>query len=248
MYDIRNSRFVQYDYDQWIKHFLKNDRHRLQMDFSEEKELSTEEKKLIFKSIAAFQKGEGSEGSYLLSASNTFAKIFDQSNYPHAMELFIREENWHSAYLARYMQFHQVEKQQKNFLDGVFRKLRQLGGIRSEVVVLVTAEIIALSYYTALANAASSPLLKKICGQILKDELPHIAFQSYTLSYMKNTLLHRLARILLMEITTVAVWIAYKDLFTAGDYSFRKLMNENLGYLKQSIQIASGKTSFSLRV
>ena len=103
------------------------------------------------------------------------------------MRYFIKEENTHSAYLAQYMKWHRVPERKRSVLDSIFRRLRQVNGIRSEVTVLVTAEIIALSYYTALKNATKSSALKSICSQMLHDELPHVVFQSYTLAHFHNT-------------------------------------------------------------
>ena len=74
------------------------------------------------------------------------------------------------------MKWHRVPEKKYSVLDSIFRRLRQVNGIRSEVTVLVTAEIIALSYYTALKNATKSSALKSICSQMLHDELPHVVF------------------------------------------------------------------------
>ena len=141
------------------------------------------------------------------------------------------------------MKYHGVRVQNKNPLDKVFRRLRKTGGIRSEITVLVTAEIIALAYYTALSKATNSILLKRICKQMLKDELPHIVFQSYTLSFLPNTVWHNLLRIFLMGATTVVVWIAFGDLLLAGGYSFDRFLSENLSYLRQSIRLVKVKGS-----
>lgn len=243
MYCITSSKYVHYDYEKWISHFCQNDRKRLTLDFSQEEKLSEKERRLLFKSIIAFQEGEGSDGKYLLKAADNFAESFCCPDYSKAMELFIKEENWHSSYLSRYMKYHGVRVQNKNPLDKVFRRLRKAGGIRSEITVLVTAEIIALAYYTALSKATNSILLKRICKQMLKDELPHIVFQSYTLSFLPNTVWHNLLRIFLMGATTVVVWIAFGDLLLAGGYSFDRFLSENLSYLRQSIRLAKVKGS-----
>lgn len=50
----------------------------------------------------------------------------------------------------------------KNQLDRIFRKIRQCSGIESEIITLVTAEIIALTYYSVIGDATDSKELKKI--------------------------------------------------------------------------------------
>ena len=102
--------------------------------------------------------------------------------------------------------------------------------------------MIALSYYRALAECTASPALKHICRQMLKDELSHIVFQSYTLYKLKTRPLENLLRILLMEATMTAVWMSMKHVFQAGGYSYRRLAAESLGYLGQSINIAQNGT------
>lgn len=135
------------------------------------------------------------------------------------------------------MDYHQIPARPHSFLDDVFRFLRKTGGLRSEIIVLVTAEMIALSYYRALAACVPSPALKSICRQMLKDELPHIVFQSHTLYKLKSHPLERLLRILLMEATMTVVWLSMKDVFLAGGYSYRRMAADCLGYLQQSIKL-----------
>lgn len=238
MINLTKSKMNQLTYQDWVRYFRRNDTQRLAIDFSQEKELSQREKDLIFPSIQAFQKGEGSDGFYLMKTVEAFVEQSGETDYREAMQMFIREENWHSAYLRKYIDFYGVNPGKKSFLDSVFRRLRQLGGLKCEITILVTAEIIALTYYTALSKCTDSPALKSICEQMLHDELPHIMFQSYTLSHFKAQAIDKLARKMIMTITSLFVWCAFHDVFQKGGYGFRRFMKENLGYLRQSIHLA----------
>ncbi len=240
MVDFTKSRMNRFTYKEWDDYFAQNDRHRLEIDFSREKILSKAMKKQIFPSIREFQKGEGSDGSYLMEAASAFADKYGIPEYKEAMGRFVREENWHSAYLKKYMDFHQVKTKKNSFLDKVFRRLRRLGGIRCEVTVLVTAEMIALTYYEALSRNTDSAALKSICRQMLSDEIPHIMFQSYTLSYFSNNLFYKCMRIALMEATLLFVWGTFGNVYRAGGYDFCEFLKENMGYLRQSMFLASG--------
>lgn len=226
----------------WAAHFEANSRHRLQIDFTNEPELTSQEKSRILPSIQSFQKGEASEGGFLLCCAQRYARRSHAPEYLEAMKWFVQEENQHSAYLKKYMDYHQIPVRRRSFLDDIFRILRKTGGLKSEIIVLVTAEMIALSYYRAMAECTASPALKHICRQMLKDELPHIVFQSYTLYKLKTRPLENLLRILLMEATMTAVWMSMKHVFQAGGYSYRRLAAESLGYLGQSINIAQNGT------
>lgn len=229
---LTKSKMTKFGYAQWERYFAHNDTKRLQIDFSQEGILTETEKQLIFPSIKAFQKGEGSDGLCLIRCAEQ-----DVAAAANAMRWFIKEENYHSAYLKQYMNHYQVPSAKQSWLDAVFRKLRQRGGFKCEVTVLMTAEIIALTYYSALAECTASPALKRICGQMLHDELRHIIFQSYNLRNAKPCALDIPARYLLMAATSLAVWLVYGNVFRAGGCSFSHFLSENFGYLRQSVQM-----------
>lgn len=245
MVDIVHSNRNQRNYSGWLAYFKENDGRRLQIDFSGERDMPEWERRLIFPSIRAFQKGEGSDGAYLLRAADSFARRCGVPAYSITMRLFVREENCHSAYLREFMKHYGVRPIRKSFLDACFRRLRRLGGIRCEVTVLVTAEMIALTYYDALAACTSSPALKRICAQMLHDELPHVMFQSYTLSHFSNGRLARLLRRAFMAAALLAVWCAFHRVYLAGGYSLRRYWAENMGYLEQSLFLSDRKNRLS---
>lgn len=234
--DLHLGNYKKFD---WVSYFMVNHEKRLQIDFSEEIELNEAEKALIFPSIQNFQKGEASDGIHLLDCVRRYAAKNHDPDYMEAMKWFIREENQHSAYLKKYMDYYEISARKTSALDQIFRNLRKLGGLKGEVVVLVTAEMIALSYYSALAECTDSPVLKKICRQMLHDELRHIIFQSCTLNKLKMSPLENLLRIILMETTVTVVWFAMTDVFRSGGYTFWRLLCDSLGYLKQSIDISN---------
>lgn len=235
MINLTHSKMKQFSYKEWIEYFANNDKKRLKIDFSKENDISNDELKLIFPSIQTFQKGEYSKGTHLVNTVKKFAQNKRKPEYIEAMRLFIKEENQHSAYLKKYMSYYNVKPKKNFLLDICFRKLRQLGGLKCEITVLVTAEIIALTYYDALAKSTTSPALKSICNQMLHDELPHIIFQSYTLSHFKNGLINKLIRIGLMKITLILVWLKFHKVYQAGHYNFFKYIKKNFNYLHQSI-------------
>jgi len=234
MVDFLASKKNQFTYEDWNMHFAGNNERRLTIDFSGENYLSRAQQRLIFPSIREFQKGEGSDGKCLMEAAEKFVNETGLKECRKAMEWFVREENWHSAYLRKYMDFYHIKVKRKSFLDKAFRKLRRLGGLKCEVTVLVTAEMIALTYYDALSKSTDSPALKSICSQMLHDEVPHIMFQSYTLSHFRNGFAEELARAMLMETTLLFVWGAFHKVYQAGGYDFTSYLKENLGYLRQS--------------
>ncbi len=247
MVDFTQAEGNGFSYREWISHFEEQDTKRLEMDFSEEQPLSEKTKKLIFPSIRAFQKGEGSDGTFLMKTVERYVSAGGPAEYRQAMKLFIKEENWHSAYLKAYMNHYGIKSAKKSALDSVFRKLRHIGGIKCEVTVLVTAEMIALTYYDALSACTDSKMLKRICGQMLEDEVPHIMFQSYTLSRLKPSRFDTLMRFLMMNGTLLFVWCAFHKVYQTGGYRFTRFMKENNGYLRQSVYLARKQKAFALQ-
>lgn len=241
MIDLLSSEWCGFSDQEWLSHFTRNDQKRLQLDFSEEKELDAQTQVLIFPSIQAFQKGEGSDGRFLRAAVAAFCEKHDLPDYEKTMELFVREENWHSAYLKQYMAYYKTVELPRSFLDLIFRRLRRFGGLRCEVTVLVTAEIIALTYYSALEHCTDSKVLKSICCQMLQDEAPHIVFQSRTLSWFRNGFMTNFLRKLLMDLTCFWVWGAFHKVYRKGGYSFSRFWRENRECLRQSIFLAEKK-------
>ncbi|NBJ93134.1 hypothetical protein [Parablautia muri] len=237
MVDFKKSKMNRFTYKEWNDYFSRNDKRRLKIDFSQEKNLPEAVRRRIFPSVREFQKGEGSDGKYLMERVEIFADENQVPEYKEAMERFVREENWHSAYMKKYMDFHHVGAKETSFLDRIFRSLRRLGGVKCEVTVLVTAEMIALTYYDALSRNTDSIALKSICKQMLHDEIPHVMFQSYTLSHFQNNLPDKLMWIILMEVTLLFVWGAFRNVYRSGGYDFSMFLKENMGYLQQSIEL-----------
>ena len=141
------------------------------------------------------------------------------------------------------MDVYGTEVEQKLWIDNIFRFLRKLIGIECEVIVLVTAEMIALSYYDALSDSTNSKLLKNICEQMLNDELKHVVLQSDTLNRIsldRSKLVNNISRTIrkaMMSITSFIVWRKYKKVFEKGGYT-KKLFKENCKfYLYESIAI-----------
>ena len=164
-------------FNQWKEWFLQNQNHFSDIEWNDWRLLSNPERRLIKSSIQQFQRGENSEGKHLFN----YAKTMGDDSYTETIRLFIKEEQTHARVLGVYMQKRGIPRITDHWVDNVFRALRKLAGLRVTLTVLLTAEIIAKTYYKALFRATDDQLLREICEQILKDEDKHIEFQCYTL-------------------------------------------------------------------
>jgi hypothetical protein len=189
--------------------------------------LSAKEKVIIAKSLQEFQLGESSEGRNLIAAALRYARRTGDTAYVETIRLFIAEEQRHAADLARFMKMNGIPTVKTTFMDYVFRRLRSLmPGLELSVGVLVTAELIAKVYYDVLWQATQSPLLRRLCEQILKDELSHVAFQADQLTTLREGR-GRLAyaatmgaqRVLFCG-TVLMVWVFHRPVIQRGGLNF----------------------------
>jgi hypothetical protein len=85
-------------------------------------QLTSEELTAVTKSIQQFQLGEGSKGQRLLDRGKAFGNKVNDPCFVGALELFIKEEQQHSEYLAHFMQSQNISLI-SHWVDTVFRKL-----------------------------------------------------------------------------------------------------------------------------
>jgi hypothetical protein len=131
------------------------------------------------RSIARFELGESGDGARL----RRLAQATGDTAYARAIELFVAEEQAHARWLAPLRERCGGERLRSHWSDAVFVALRHVGGLRREICVLLTAELVALSYYRVLALAHDDPLLQATCRRILLDERGHVAFHRATLAH-----------------------------------------------------------------
>jgi hypothetical protein len=181
----------------------------------EEYELNAEERQRIASSIQGFQIGEASEGRHLKAGALEFAQRTGNAAYPPAIAYLVREENRHSAYLGNFMKRHRLPFAKAKWSDRIFRALRRAAGIELSLRVLVTAELVAITYYDCLSEASASPHLKKICRRMLDEEARHIEFQMHHIHWMNlqgsllRAALANLGHAVIVAGTLAAVWLEH---------------------------------------
>ena len=199
---------------EWLQYFERNAREVLRLGF-EQYELTDVERDRIAASIQGFQIGEASEGKHLKAGADAFARRTGNAAYPPAIAHLIREENRHSAYLGNFMKRHHLPFAKTTWSDRVFRALRRAAGIELSLRVLVTAELVAVTYYDCLSEATGSPHLKRICRRMLDEEAKHIEFQMHHIHWMNlqgsllRAALANLGHAALTAGTLLAVWIEH---------------------------------------
>lgn len=208
---------------EWRLYFEINSQSLLEIPWDLGPELTPEEIEAIAQSLKEFQAGESSEGKHLMRYARQYVERTGDEEYLPAIRLFIAEEQRHARDLARFLKLNHIPLVPTTFTDRVFRRLRHLfGGLEISIAVLITAEIIAKVYYAVLREATESKILRRLCDQILRDELRHVQFQAGQLaklragrSYSGAAITMGLQRLLYTG-TTLVVWYVHRQAIRRG--------------------------------
>lgn len=184
---------------------------------------------VVLRSLAVWQLGETSEGKAYLATAMIYAQAIDDPHYVDVVKMFTIEEQRHGAMMGHFLDACQFPRVETHWGDTVFRGMRHfLLRIEIWTTVVLVVETLALVYYHAILNATTSPVLKAICQQILKDEVFHLRFQ-----YERLAILHanrpRWLRLVTLQIqqalffgTLLVVWAGHRRALLAGGFTFRR--------------------------
>ncbi|MDA1191202.1 MAG: ferritin-like domain-containing protein [Candidatus Poribacteria bacterium] len=238
---------------EWLAQFQKNAREVSPLVWEDGDAMTDGERDAIASSVAAFQLGESGEGRHLLTCAEAYAAKSGDAAYVEALRLFVREEQRHAADLAVVMEAVGIPLIRKTWVDTVFRRLRHVGGrfggLEVSVGVLVTAEIIAQTYYRALRDATSSRTLRRLCRQILTDEAAHVRFQTERLAILRQGR-GRVGRWVtaaahrgLFGATCLIVWWKHGRAMREGGFSFGRFWRGAWSAFRRAMRTAEGRVS-----
>jgi hypothetical protein len=228
---------------QWCYYYHRNAERPLPLPWLRGAELSEAERGAVAGSLQDFQLGESSEGRHLLHRAEQYAERADDPEYLEAMQLFVREEQRHARLLGRFLHLAGIEPLRRSRLDTAFRLLRRLAGLVLSITVLLIAETIGKVYYRALRRATSSPLLRRICDQLLRDEVRHMHFHAERLAIVRRGrarwriwLAHAAHRFLYGG-TCLLVWLKHRRALRAGGLTFLGFWRECRQELRGTLRI-----------
>lgn len=161
---------------EWLAYFRQNQLQRRGIAWHEGIFLDSYVHRPLARSLAAFQLGESSSGTRLLTAARELGGKTGDPDYPRAVALFIGEEHEHSRLLAKSLDLMNAPLLKKQWTDSLFRRCRHLLGFYEELCVLLMAEIIALKYYGVIRQRCGARVLEVVCEQLLADEKFHVRF------------------------------------------------------------------------
>ena len=211
----------------WFHHFDDKRKHADGLPWDDPYQLTAEERALVQRSIQQFQLGEYARGRGFRRRAAEHPVLGSDPTFLSALDVFISEEQTHSSLLGRFLDNQEIPRLERDRIDGIFRKLRKLAGLDVCVTVLVTAEVLAMPFYSALKDATKSPLLQSICKRILRDEAGHLKYQALTLGTIRRpvTSIGRAIRArchaTLFYATAIVLWLQHRSVFQAAGWNFR---------------------------
>lgn len=194
--------------------------------------LTAAERRLVARSIQEFQLGEGTGGGSLWRRAVESGLAESDPDFIAALQLFIGEEQRHSRDLGRFLDREGIPRLERHWVYGAFRRVRRLAGLELCLRVLVTAEIIAVPYYSALRDATRSPLLRALCEQIVADEGDHLCYQAFNLMQLRAMRRgraqgwERAAWRAFLRGTMAVVWREHGRVLSAGGYGWSRFRRE----------------------
>ncbi|MDY3557786.1 ferritin-like domain-containing protein [Gemmata sp. JC673] len=215
--------------EEWVAYFEHNATNLMPIPWGAGAGATREELAEIIESLRAWQLGETSDGARLTRAAERHAAQTYDPAYVEAIRRFIAEEQRHGEMLGRFLDLAGVPRKGRDWGDSIFRLFRHLR-LRMEVwtTVVVMVEVHAMLYYAAVRRATGSAVLRRICHQILRDEVPHLRFQCERLAIIHRNRGHAL-RALTMGVqrvlfagVTLAIWAGHRRALRAGGLTFRR--------------------------
>jgi len=168
----------------WVEYFKENRANRVVVPPDAEVVVDARMRELLVRSLQRFQKGESGDGAHLRRVAARTGDV----TYQEAVLLFVAEEQVHADLMACSIRAMNGQLLKRHWTDVLFRLSCLLSGLRSELMVILVAETIALRFFSALHLGTIDPLMRSVFAQIGQDERGHIAFHCDSLRPALSTL------------------------------------------------------------
>jgi hypothetical protein len=137
----------------------------------------------LLRSLQRFQIGETGEGKHL----KKYASTLKDPVYEQCIDLFIKEEQYHARVLAEMIQSMDGTLLSWHWSELAFVVLRRMLGLKTEIFILLIAEIIGKCFYRVCADKLQDEKLSDAFSLIVLDEIGHLEFHC---SFMRRHTRH----------------------------------------------------------
>ncbi len=171
----RESSVPQYfSSQQWLEYFQDNKKNRLTITFPQSPAIPAALRVPLVRSLQRFQIGETGEGKHL----KKYAATIGDPAYESCIDLFVKEEQSHATVLAGMIGALEAELLTWHWTDVAFVALRRMFGLKTEVFILLIAEIIGKCFYKQCADHLPDERMSTAFSLIVLDEIAHLEFHS----------------------------------------------------------------------
>ncbi len=163
---------------QWAGHFAERAGQHRSVHIDPVVDMNDEDRRVLGRSLATFHIGESGTGEHVLGAAQ--ASGVDPA-YLDALQAFLDEEHEHARLLALILDAIGHPPLTDHWTDRAFIFIRRMSSIRTQVLTLLVAELVAVPYYLAMHEGIGSPELAGVFRRIHADEVGHVDFHAETL-------------------------------------------------------------------
>lgn len=168
----------QFSSSSWLEYFQQNRANKTSIDFPENIVLPSELRAPLLHSLQRFQIGETGEGKHLRS----YAKYMKDETYEQCIDLFVKEEQSHARILAAMIGALDGTLLTSHWTDLAFIALRRMMGLKTELFILLIAEVIGKCFYLLCARSIPHERMSNAFSIIVLDEIAHLRFHALALN------------------------------------------------------------------
>ena len=165
---------TEFESSKWLAYFLENKNSQVVPRLKDDFDLGQELKKPLIHSLKRFQIGETGDGLHL----KRYAKTVADKDYIECVDLFVKEEQGHAQNLASVILALDGTLLTWHWSDLAFIGLRRILGLKTELLILLIAEVIGKCFYKLVAANSNSEELEEVFSLIVLDELMHLEFHT----------------------------------------------------------------------
>ncbi|MBX9687723.1 MAG: hypothetical protein K2X27_13540 [Candidatus Obscuribacterales bacterium] len=156
----------------WLNYFESNRKLREGIALPGDLFLNEELKPVLLRSLQRFQIGESGDGKHL----KKYALRVKDERYLRIINFFIKEEQEHGNLLAQVILSFDGSLLNFHWSALAFIFLRRIFALKTEILVLLIAEIIGKCFYRCLAERLPDERLRYLFALIVLDEVAHLEF------------------------------------------------------------------------
>ena len=158
--------------ERWLLYFQQNKENRVALRFQSAVAVPAVLRPPLIRSLQRFQIGETGEGKFL----RRFAKRTGDEHYEQCIDLFIKEEQSHARMLAEVIAVLDGTLLSWHWSDAAFIVLRRMLGLKTELFILLIAEIVGKCFYSQVARHIGDRRLCDAFSLMVLDEVAHLEF------------------------------------------------------------------------